>query len=408
MIRHVISTHTAVAIIAALNLFVGGSGMTARADTKPDDELGVPKARLWPDESDTFRTGNQVEVTLRVKWGAAEIQNMQYQTDKAFHDVRLLGPHYTNNNEGKRLVGPTLRLRRLDNVAIHLDSQWFTTNSTSEMTIDGHPLPASRAETNLQFEGINGIQSSDVKLVSGIGTYRFRLSKNQKTGSFWYHPAVSNSQDYQIASGMAGAIIIEDDLNEICHVTTDRVILLQQIHGISGIDHLKNWKDDQRWFTDPSRYYGEEARIRGQKSGLPSTDIPLNKHSPRPDPASKDDQTWLLVNGVSVPTFEMTSGDFERWRFIHAGRDEAINVALVDTENNNCHVTLRGLYDGRQVESQQLDCGKTWEVLFVAPHTKTAKYYYLIDDILTSDKTLYKTAKGQQAIAIIKVNPKSK
>ncbi len=152
---------------------------------------------------------------------------------------------------------------------------------------------------------------------------------------------------------MAGALIVEDGLNEALSVTCDRVLLLQQMHGTYD-------KTQKVWSPDPSQIYdklsnpdstsaatatgsaasstrtwrAEQAARRSaqRRAATQETDCAPGTTPPQPCQSAADNE-WSLVNGISVPTYTLEGGSLERWRFIHAGVDEVFHVAVVNAEN---------------------------------------------------------------------------
>src|SRR5436190_23993 len=113
-------------------------------------------------------------------------------------------------------------------------------------------------------------------------------------------PHTHGSVAYQMANGMAGALIVEGrspsgnvrDLEEVPEIAPakERIFVLQQLilrkdeHGVGRVD--------------PNDVYTE---------------------TPSPDAYQV-----TTINGVVLPTYYMQPSEVQRWRCIHAGREEPI------------------------------------------------------------------------------------
>src|SRR5947207_1886499 len=127
------------------------------------------------------------------------------------------------------LVGPTLRakpgdvLNLLLNNALPAESpaqvaaQFEQERSNAHLSI----VPASFNTTNLHTHGlhVSPVGNSDNVLLAIVpGTqlpYEIKVPASHPPGSFWYHAHTHGSTSIQVGSGMAGALVLEDDPNKI-------------------------------------------------------------------------------------------------------------------------------------------------------------------------------------------------
>ena len=58
-----------------------------------------------------------------------------------------------------------------------------------------------------------------------------KIPENHAPGTFWYHPHLHGSTAIQVASGMAGALIIEGGLDEVPEIAAAKtqIMMFQQI-----------------------------------------------------------------------------------------------------------------------------------------------------------------------------------
>ena len=60
----------------------------------------------------------------------------------------------------------------------------------------------------------------------------FKIDEHHPCGTFWYHAHKHGSVAFQLASGMAGALIVEGDMDNVkeIHEAEDRLFVIQQIN----------------------------------------------------------------------------------------------------------------------------------------------------------------------------------
>ena len=119
--------------------------------------------------------------------------------------------------------------------------------------------------------------------------YTFRIPKNQEPGTFWYHPHHHEFVAKQLSAGLAGAIIVEGESDQLLTDTTDRTLLL----------------------ADP--------RI-GSDSSVMDTSMMDQMHGRVGD--------YLLINGQLAPTITAKVGKTERWRLINASPSLFLNLSI--------------------------------------------------------------------------------
>jgi L-ascorbate oxidase len=155
--------------------------------------------------------------------------------------------------------------------------------------------------------------------------YEYNIPPDHPSGTFWYHSHLHGSTALQVSSGMAGALIIRGDrlptttasgdIDTLLRPTeaqpfTERVVMLQQIHytcrdanGAIKVDSVGNWRCDS-----------------GDTAGIENYDVfePLSWFS---------SGRYTSLNGHVLPTFTGSrAGQFERWRVVHGGIADTINL----------------------------------------------------------------------------------
>jgi FtsP/CotA-like multicopper oxidase with cupredoxin domain len=219
--------------------------------------------------------------------------------------------------------GPTLRLAQGERLRIKL---------VNRLPPLADPMDTSmRNNTNLHVHGLHvsplghGDDVLRVNLAPGEQrVYEFDIRPDHQAGTFWYHPHHHGNVERQVRAGMAGAIIIEGDLDE-----------LPQTKGVP--EHLLVLQGN---FT--------------------------------PDTAFT-----FLVNGQRNPTIRMTLGERRRFRILNASYRNFYNLALKDPVSETIlpmqRISADGNYLRRLVPTERLLLGpaERAEVLIEPDEAKT-------------------------------------
>jgi len=181
---------------------------------------------------------------------------------------------------------------------------FYTTN------LHVHGLHVDPLEDNVYIElqpALNGVsacaptRANPVWVCNGSYTYSYnfgRTPNNGRTqipaGTYWYHPHKHGSVGVQVANGMAGAFIVQGDLDAIPGVAglTERVMVAQLVAYT-----IPPGNPSQPATVDPSVFYGITQ---------PTTSV----------------NTAVSINGQINPTIAMQYGEIQRWRFINATADQ--------------------------------------------------------------------------------------
>ncbi len=294
-----------------------------------------------------------------------------------------------------QLVGPTLRAKPGEVLAILLNNQ-LPVETPAQVAAqfeqersNAHlsTVPASFNTTNLHTHGlhVSPVGNSDNVLLAILpGThfpYEIKVPASHAPGSFWYHAHTHGSTSIQVGSGMAGALILEDDPAKIPASLAaanrgEKVMVLQTIlYDTNG-----ELNQIAALFPDP--------KVCG---------------SPNPG-------TWgcskrqVTINGQIQPVITMRPGEVQRWRLIDTGFRESFTLQL---EGHDLHeIALDGLYTGRvdtwaQGQMIELQPGYRSDVLVKA--SRTPGTYRLIDGALPAARALRGTGEPENVIALIQV-----
>lgn len=303
-----------------------------------------------------------------------------------------------------KVTGPTIRVRPGDTLDVHfqnalpcLKPHGCTCTQEETHHPSGPPDPAIFNTSNLHTHGlhISPSNNSDNVLLAiqpGCGLdYRFVIPENHPAGTDWYHPHVHGSTAIQVSSGAEGALIVEGEFDSVVGIpynpdpakNKDKVFLFQQIAYHCDGETCKP---------------GELAKVEDFKKAFGVGVWQKSKH-------------FTTVNGVVQPRIAMRPGEVQRWRMIHGGVRESLEVALADSALKDVDAQAPALYeialDGiptggvEKTSTVDLEPGYRSDVLVQAPlHPGT---YYLIDRQTPAEASLLVEAEPRKVLAVVEV-----
>ncbi len=218
------------------------------------------------------------------------------------------------------LPGPTLRLRPGDVLRIWL---------TNGLPPNPDPVPLDMAlphhfnTTNFHSHGLHvspgGISDNIFRSMEPGRGYDIEIAipADHPRGTYWYHPHHHGSADVQMTSGMAGALIVEGDFDDVPEIAAagERLLILNEV-------------------------------LFDYRGAIENYDTVWPEAVPR----------FLSVNGQREPVIRMRPGEVQRWRIVHAGHEDNLRLAL---EAHGLQVIA---YDG--IRKPQIDRGDS---LLMAP-----------------------------------------
>lgn len=258
------------------------------------------------------------------------------------------------------------------------DEQLIKYNNTKRwaMTYNGvFPAPTLRAKpgdtlqitlvnklnqpTNLHTHGLHTSPSGNgdnplIMIKPGeTFEYSIKVPLTQKAGTFWYHPHHHELSAGQVASGLAGALIIEDALDNLEFISnaTERVLILA----------------DPRIGTSAAVAKTSQMDLMHGRSG-PNT----------------------LVNGELLPTFKANGTKVEHWRLVNTSVSLYQKISVPGTQMWQIATDSSRLPSVTKVNAITLTPGQRTELLIAAPQ-----------------KGSYSIQNGYQTIAKIDFSSKS-
>lgn len=298
-----------------------------------------------------------------------------------------------------QLVGPTLRVKQGDviNLALknklpkespnEIQAQFDQENKNAYLDT----IPASFNTTNMHYHGLHVSptgNSDNVLLDIPPQTellYEVKLPQTHPIGSYWYHAHAHGSTSIQVGSGMAGALIIEDDPE-----TTPTALLAANAN--------------EKIFVLQTILYDQKGELNNITSLFPGP----SKPTPKDCNAAGNKDTWpcsrrrITINGQFVPVITMKRGEVQRWRLIDTAFRESIAFSV---EGHDLHeIALDGNYLGR-VDTWKagtpidLQPGYRSDVLIKA--SMKPGEYQIIDQSAPSHKSLRQIDEPENLLATL-------
>lgn len=347
---------------------------------------------------------------------------------------------YRGQQQGLPPVAPTMEIQPGNRLNVRLvNSLPADDPSCRNLADNAHNTPNCFNTTNLHTHGLwvdpNGISDNIFLMIKPGQTQRYAIDvpADHPAGTFWYHAHVHGSTALQVSSGMAGALIIRGnrypsattpgDLDTLLKSTPtvrvqERVLVMQQIqYACTDADGKIKTNADGTWKCD-----------EGDVGGVENYE------------ALQNPQSWgqsgrfTTVNGVTVPEFAgAVAGRLERWRMIHGGVRDTINLRFREMVignqtipnirsmtnrqrehfvNNFCTgaplpqhlVAADGLTMGAMQDSRNtvFHPGYRWDALMVFPR---AGYYCVLDETSAQGGNINQVASPRQLLGIVRVAP---
>jgi FtsP/CotA-like multicopper oxidase with cupredoxin domain len=311
--------------------------------------------------------------------------------------------HLRSYNGG--LFGNTLRVKAGDTLNLKLRNR-LPKQSPREIE-ENFQQEASNAHivhrpnpyntTNVHYHGLHVSprgNSDNVYLAIEPKTtfdYEVELPADHPPGTYWYHAHAHGSTAIQVASGMAGALIVEDDPQQIpaplrAANKRDKVMLFQSIlYDTDG-----ETKEIEAFFPAPNKDGSDPACTEG----LPTC-------------------TWqashrrTTINGQIVPEIRMRPGEVQRWRMIDGTYRESLYLQL---EGHALHeIALDGNYLGKvdtwkEGQPVHLEPGYRSDVLVKA--SEEPGTYDLTDAASSAEDSLRGVAEDENVVARVVVSGK--
>jgi len=373
--------------------------------------------------------GREVKLDLNITYTDAEIYNpAANRNDK----VRLRSYQGDRVDPASPFIAPMVMAEPGQTIRITLHNQLPSDPTCTPAHTDVN-TPHCFNATNLHAHGLwvspSG-NSDNVLLSINPGKsfqYEYNIPEDHPAGTFWYHTHRHGSTALQVSSGMAGALVIKGhrqptatqpgDLDTLLKATPsqsfrERVVVLQQIAyacrdgaGVIKLDANKAYR------CDPGDVGGVEGYDQLGSSTWPASG------------------RYTSINGQVLPTFSgARTGQIERWRVIHGGVRETINLQFRKLRPNapglqglraaandrfvsdNCTgaalpqhlVAADGITLNAAIQSTEtvLQPGYRWDALMVFPEAGT---YCVIDGAVPVSASVNQDAPSRRLLGLVQV-----
>jgi FtsP/CotA-like multicopper oxidase with cupredoxin domain len=191
--------------------------------------------------------------------------------------------------------------------------------------------------------------------------YEINIPADHPSGTFWYHAHRHGSTAVQVASGASGVLIVKGDrryapptpqnpqpiadIDTVLHDAKgvplkEQLFLFQQIaYACFANQPGQDGGPWQQIYTTKGLYNtnsGPDIANAPWTCPLPSPGNPVSPGVVESFPLQLDSPTiwdtngrFTSINGVVQPTLTVAAGEIQRWRFVHAGIHDTINVQVV-------------------------------------------------------------------------------
>lgn len=300
------------------------------------------------------------------------------------------------------LVGPTLRIAQGDLLRVKMNNNLPPLQNVGKcdpyvghmhgMGDDCDQLDSLKFNTtNLHTHGlhVSPKDSSDNVLIGIEPGCQFQnhiqVPQDHAAGTFWYHAHVHGSTAIQVSSGMGGALLIGGGLDTVPEIKAaeEKIFVLQQIP------------------------YLLEREVAGEK--IYGVEDFEDIFGPGSWQKGVDSLGWrTTVNGQTYPVITMKSGEVQRWRFVHAGVRETLNLQLQGHKFNE--IAQDGIALGRidLVDNIEMQPGYRSDVLVKANNVVKNDTIFLLDQESSVSNSLQVTLEDPKIIAVVIITANEK
>jgi FtsP/CotA-like multicopper oxidase with cupredoxin domain len=269
-------------------------------------ELGVAAAPV-------VQPMDRLLVEPQVRRSANGVLSTTLRCAYAYRDIGGLRLYLRSYDGG---LPPTLRMKPGETMKIRLINDLPPNRDRMPANAS---IPHQFNNTNFHFHGAHcspsGIADNVMRSMVPGKSYdiEITLPEDHTRGTCWYHPHHHGSADVQMASGMAGAIIVEGDFADVPEIAgaRERVMLLKQV--VFDAFHM---------IEDFGTLFPETAT------------------------------RFLAVNGQRRPVVDMRPGEVQRWRLI--GSQYQDNMLLELDRHRLNVIACDGIQLGAMQEMKQL------------------------------------------------------
>ena len=281
--------------VAAGTVLVAACSDDSSRDAEEVEAAAVSTSSTFTEPDVLASTDGRLEVTLTAS--------------AATHESAIEGALAYNAGP----VGPTLRVRPGDRIDLTLRND-----------LD--------VPTNLHTHGLNvspAGMGDDVFATIDPGderAYVYEIPSDHHSGTFWYHPHRHGTVAAQVAAGLFGAIIVDDEIDD---------------------------RDDMRAMT-------ERLLILNDPIGIDYSASPMDGMHGRAGQV-------VRVNGQNQPVLSAAPGSLERWRVVNASASRPLAVSAPGASLHVIASDGGRLGDNRELDGLVLVPGERAEIVVEVP-----------------------------------------
>jgi FtsP/CotA-like multicopper oxidase with cupredoxin domain len=303
-------------------------------------------------DGDISHDGNLVTLHLVAEVAPNQINNPSHQSGTK-DNVKL-------RSYGGCLTGPAIEVKPGNTLRIFLDNSLDVKDPSCPA--DGHAGPGCFNTINMHFHGLHVSptgNSDNVLLNIGPHTkfeYEVNIPADHPSGTFWYHPHRHGSTALQVASGASGALIIRGDRHYVGGAPGDIDTILHDAAGKPMPEQIFLFQQIPYACFDAA---GKIIENPDQTWQCPAgqTGVVEDFDQQLASPTVWDTSgRFTSINGAVQPTITgIGAGQVQRWRFIHAGIHDTVNLQIVPmvTTGPKAALALRGLLTGTPKEQEE-------------------------------------------------------
>lgn len=333
-------------------------------------------------------------------------------------------------------VAPTLRTRPGETIRVALDNELAPEPDCKQPNIN---TPHCFNSTNLHSHGlwVSPSGNSDNVLITirpkVAFEYEYNIPATHPAGTFWYHPHQHGSTALQVSSGMAGALIIDGERAPTPTRSGDIDTLLRDETGTAFRERVVLFQ--QVAYACRENPDDPESPIKKNANGTwfcgPDDVGTIENYDQLGNQVWGPSGRYTSINGQILPRFaDAIAGRVERWRNIHAGIRDSINLQFVPMRKSakpellrnlsqhaqwisqNCvgapltqfEIASDGLTHGQAIRKSQtiLQPGYRSDLLMVFPN---AGEYCVIDGNLPAIDSVSGDAESRRLLGTVSVSP---
>lgn len=268
------------------------------------------------------RAGIERQLDLNLVYSDSKLYN---PGTGRYDKVRLRSYAGTDTNPERPYVAPTIEVTPGDTVRITLNNKLPPDPDCLDWPNDKVDIPHCFNGTNLHSHGlwVSPTGNSDnvlLKINPGVNfQYEYNLPPDHPAGTFWYHSHLHGSTALQVSSGMAGALIVRGNRLPTAQVNGDIDTLLKRRDGTALRERILVLQQIQ--------YYCPKSNSQDNVWDCKEGETGVIESYENFGPGSwAQSGRYTSINGSIRPFFTSKAGDIERWRMIHAGVRETINL----------------------------------------------------------------------------------